>query len=73
MGDRLASPHDREVLAPVLDRVEEISKVPSRIRRRHIRHDIRLSDMQPRDDSDALDSIEAQIDQLAAGHDNTTI
>lgn len=44
MRDRLATTHDREVLATVLHRVEQVGKVPSGVGRCHIRHTIRLSD-----------------------------
>ena len=42
--DGLASPHDREVLASMLDGVEEIGKVPGCVGRGYLRHAIRLSD-----------------------------
>jgi len=45
MCDRLSSPDDREVLAAMLDGVEEIREVPSCVRSRYIRHIIRLSDI----------------------------
>ena len=44
MGDRLASSDDREVLASVLYRVEQVREVAGGVGCRDIRHLIRLSD-----------------------------
>ena len=54
MGNRFASPHDREVLTSMLDGIEQISEVPGGVRRRHIRHNIRLSDSDGSFATDAL-------------------
>lgn len=43
--DRTATPDDGEVLAAVLDRVEDVSEVPGGFSRTHFRHNIRLSDV----------------------------
>ena len=45
LRDGLASSHDGEPLAPMLDGVEKVSEVSSGVGRRHIGHAIRLSDM----------------------------
>ena len=44
MSDGLTSADDGEMLAPVLDRVEEVSEVPSGVGGGDIRHVIRLSE-----------------------------
>jgi hypothetical protein len=44
LGHDLAAAHDREVLAAVLDGVEEAGEVPGRVGGAHLRHAIRLSD-----------------------------
>ena len=45
VGDGFPSVDDGEMLAPALDRVEEVSEVPSGVGGRDIRHQIRLSDL----------------------------
>jgi hypothetical protein len=55
--DRLAPTHDREMLAVVLDRVEEICEVAGGVGRGHIGHEIRLSDNDA--GRDPLDGVEA--------------
>ena len=44
-GNRLSPPHDGEVLASVLDRVEDVGEVSGCFGRAHLGHEIRLSDM----------------------------
>jgi integrase/recombinase XerD len=45
LGHDFASAHDREVLAPVLDGIEDVGEVPCCVGRTHLRHRIRLSDI----------------------------
>ena len=44
LGYDLAATHDPEVLAAVLDGVEEVGEVPGCVGSAHLRHEIRLSD-----------------------------
>ena len=44
LGDHLASADDREVLAPVFDRVEDVGEVSCSVGGAHLGHEIRLSD-----------------------------
>ena len=44
LRDRTPSPHDREPLPPMLDGVEEVSKVTGGVGGTHFGHEIRLSD-----------------------------
>jgi hypothetical protein len=44
VGDDLASAHDREAFAPVLDGIEEVGEVSSCVGGTDLRHLIRLSD-----------------------------
>ncbi len=44
-GHWAPSPHDRVVLAPVLDGIEEVGEVAGGVRCRDFRHEIRLSDL----------------------------
>jgi len=44
LGDHLASADNREVLASVLDRVEDVGEVSGGVGSAHFRHEIRLSD-----------------------------
>lgn len=44
VSDGLSAPDDREVLASMLDRVEDVGEVPGGVGRTYLRHRIRLSD-----------------------------
>lgn len=48
LSDRLASTNDDELLAPVLDGVEHVGEVASRVGRADLRHKVRLSDLPAR-------------------------
>jgi len=47
VGDGLSATDDGEMLAPMLDRVEDVGEVPGSVGRTYFRHKIRLSDHGP--------------------------
>lgn len=66
LGHDLAAAHDPEVLAAVLDGVEEVGEVPGRVGSAHFRHQIRLSDWTAQNPADVAPNVLAASGTIGA-------